>query len=51
MIDGVPLPVVSKLLGHSHSAMTIRYAHVSDQDVKAAAEPIGRRISELLWCG
>ena len=50
MIEGVPLPVVSRLLGHRHSAMTLRYAHVADRDVEAAAERVGGRISELLSC-
>ncbi|MXW84481.1 MAG: tyrosine-type recombinase/integrase [Boseongicola sp. SB0667_bin_21] len=48
VIEGVPLPVVSRLLGHRDPAMTLRYAHVSDPDVEAAAERIGARISELL---
>ena len=51
MIEGVPLPVVSRLLGHRDSSMTLRYTHVSDRDVEAAAERIGARISELLSCG
>ena len=50
VIAGVPLPVVSKLLGHSQCAMTLRYAHAADRDVKAAAERIGARIAGLLQC-
>lgn len=48
VIEGVPLPVVSRLLGHRDPAMTLRYAHVSDPDVEAAAERVGARISGLL---
>ena len=51
VIAGVPLPVVSKLLGHSQCAMTLRYAHTADRDVEAAAERIGARIAGLLQCG
>ena len=48
VIEGVPLPVVSRLLGHSRTAMTLRYVHAADRDVEAAAERVGVRISELL---
>ena len=51
VIAGVPLPVVSKLLGHSQCAMTLRYAHAADRDIEAAAERIGARIAKLLQCG
>ena len=50
MIEGVPLPVVSRLLGHRDASMTLRYTHVSDREVEAAAERVGGRISELLSC-
>ncbi|WP_326973073.1 tyrosine-type recombinase/integrase [Candidatus Rhodobacter oscarellae] len=50
VMAGVPLPVVSKLLGHSHCAMTLRYAHAADRDVEAAAERVGARIAKLLQC-
>ena len=51
MIDGVPLPVVSRLLDHRDSSMTLRYTLVADREVEAAAERIGVEISELLSCG
>ena len=50
VIEGIPLPVVSRLLGHSQATMTLRYTHVSDKDVEAAAERVGARISALLSC-
>ena len=40
-MKGIPLPVVARLLGHAQVQMTLRYAHVSDRDVEAAAERIG----------
>ena len=48
VMKGVPLPVVARLLGHSHVRMTMRYAHVGDRDVIEAAERIGAAISQTL---
>jgi len=48
VMSGVPLPVVSRLLGHSQCSMTLRYAHVSDKDIANAAERIGTRMQVLL---
>ncbi len=45
---GTPLPVVSRLLGHSRARMTLRYAHVSDRDTEAAAERVGQAMASLL---
>ena len=47
-MQGVPLPVVARLLGHRNVRMTLRYAHVADKDVEAAAERIGSAISTFL---
>ena len=47
VMSGVPLPVVAKLLGHSRCSMTLRYAHVHDRDVEAAAERTGMAITRL----
>ena len=49
VLNGVPLPVVARLLGHSQVSMTLRYAHVAEREVEAAAERVGRVIADL--CG
>ena len=46
-MKGVPLPVVARLLGHRQVRMTLRYAHVGDREVEAAAERIGRAITSI----
>ncbi len=43
-MNGVPLPVVARLLGHSNVSMTMRYAHVGDREIEAAAERVGRAV-------
>lgn len=47
-MNGVPLPVVARLLGHSDVRMTLRYAHVADREIEAAAERIGQTIGDLM---
>lgn len=42
--QGVPLPTVARMLGHAHPVMTLRYAHVGDREVEAAAERVGASI-------
>ena len=49
VLNGVPLPVVARLLGHSQVSMTLRYSHVADKEVEAAAQRVGRVIANL--CG
>ena len=44
----IPLPVVSRLLGHKQPSMTLRYAHVADREIEAAAERIGVAIARAL---
>ena len=48
VLEGIPLPVVSRLLGHKRPSMTLRYAHVGDRETEAAAERIGAAIARLL---
>ena len=47
-MQGIPLPVVARLLGHAQVQMTLRYAHVSDRDVEAAAERVGGVMAEIM---
>ena len=48
VMNGVPVPVVSRLLGHSNVRMSLRYAHLADRDIKAAAERVGKAIGALI---
>ncbi len=41
--DGVPLPLVSELLGHSNIQITMRYAHLAPQHGLVAVEQIAKR--------
>ena len=46
--SGVPLPTVARMLGHTQPTMTLRYAHVGDREVEAAAERIGTTIAAAM---
>lgn len=48
VLQSVPLPVVSRLLGHAGTRMTLRYAHVSDRETEAAAERVGVALASVL---
>ena len=47
-MNGIPLPVVARLLGHSNVRMTMRYAHVGDREIEAAAERVGQAIASII---
>ena len=47
-MNGVPLPVVARMLGHANVRMTMRYAHVGDREIKAAAERVGLAIDAIM---
>ena len=51
VMTGVPVPVVSRLLGHSNVRMTLRYAHLADRDIEAAAERVGTAMAEVIASG
>ena len=48
VMNGIPVPVVSRMLGHSNVRMTLRYAHLGDRDIEAAAERVGQSISVIM---
>ncbi len=48
VMNGVPVPVVSRLLGHGNVSMTLRYAHLGDRDIEAAAERVGQSIAAIM---
>ncbi len=45
---GASLPIIGALLGHAHSATTQRYAHLSDDPLRAASEAVGHQIAASL---
>ena len=48
VMNGVPIPVVSRLLGHSSLQMTLRYTHLGDRDIEAAAERVGTAMAQVM---
>jgi integrase len=40
--DGVSLPMIGKLLGHTQAQTTLRYAHAHDDALEEAADRVGR---------
>ena len=47
-MNGVPIPVVSRLLGHSDPRTTLRYAHLGDREIENAAERVGQAIANIM---
>jgi integrase len=41
--DGVPLPVVQRLLGHANIEMTMRYSHMAPSSFRSAIDVLERR--------
>ena len=50
-MNGLSVPVVSRLLGHSNVQMTLRYALLADRDIEAAAERVGKVVGALMDIG
>ena len=48
VMSGIPVPVVSRLLGHSNVRMTLRYSHLDQKDIEAAAERVGTALAQIL---
>lgn len=51
VMNGLSVPVVSRLLGHSNVQMTLRYALLADRDIEAAAERVGKVVGALMDIG
>ncbi len=51
VMQKVPMPVVSRLLGHRKTRMTLRYAHVDDVETQKAAQRVGIGLSAALGLG
>ena len=49
--QGMSLPMIGKLLGHTQVQTTARYAHLAADPVKAAANQISGNIFELMKGG
>ena len=49
--DGLSLPLIGSLLGHSSVATTARYAHLADDPRQSAARRIGERIEAAISGG
>ena len=45
VMNGTPLAIVSKLLGHSQISTTMRYAHLADEELAKASDSIGKIIA------
>lgn len=48
LLGGHALPMIGKLLGHSHVSTTARYAHLADDPVRAAADRISETMAAAL---
>ena len=48
VMQGIPLPIVARILGHRRPDMTLRYTHVGDAEVEATADRIGQTIALLM---
>jgi len=48
VLEGYPIPMVSKLLGHKRMSSTLRYAHVNDAQVTQSVEAIGEVIRGIV---
>jgi integrase len=47
--DGLGLPIIGKLLGHSQPSTTHRYAHLDANPLRRASEQIGQKIAAAIF--
>ncbi|MGR5299297.1 site-specific integrase, partial [Vibrio mediterranei] len=48
VLEGYPIPMVAKLLGHKRISSTLRYTHVGDAHLEIEAQKIGWVIDDIL---
>jgi integrase len=46
--SGLGLPIIGRLLGHSQSSTTARYAHLDNDPLRRASEAIAGQIADAL---
>ena len=51
VMNGVPVPVVSRLLGHSSVRTSLRYIHLDEHDIREAAERIVESRASVMAAG
>jgi len=51
VMQKIPMPVVSRLLGHRKTRMTFRYAHVDDVETQKAAQRVGTALAVAFGFG
>src|SRR5262249_36784040 len=49
--NGMGLPIIGKMLGHTQAATTARYAHLASDPVKAAAAAVAGKIAAAMSSG
>lgn len=47
LVQGVSLPVIGGLMGHSNASTTMRYAHLSDEAGRAASNKLGDLLASI----
>lgn len=45
---GLGLPIIGKLLGHTHASTTARYAHLDVDPLRRASDHIGKRLAQAM---
>jgi integrase len=51
VMQGMPLPIVARLLGHTVIQTTMRYAHLADEPVRNAATDVSNMLAAALEAG
>ena len=49
VMNGVSVSVVSRMLGISNVRMTLRYAHLGDQEIEEATAKVGQASADTTW--